>query len=131
MKIKQNRSSAIIYSSDHGYLILQKQSEKKGKYYQILSGGVEKNESFLETIVREVNEELSLRIEEKRFHLKHTTPERYIYFLELDKNEVESIQLSDEHISYSFVKSYQELSKQVVKQNSGKVAQILDSIFTC
>jgi hypothetical protein len=78
-----------------------------------------------------VNEELSLRIEEKRFHLKHITPERYIYFLELDKNEVESIQLSDEHISYSFVKSYQELSKQVVKQNSGKVSQILDSIFTC
>ncbi|MEO6508940.1 MAG: NUDIX domain-containing protein [Patescibacteria group bacterium] len=61
-------------------------------------GGIrEKDESFVETAIREVNEELNIKISELEFiiELKYLDKTKKLYFAPLSNNQVDSIELHE------------------------------------
>ena len=77
------RSHILIYNKKFGYLVLLKNKIKKGIYHQLLSGRVEQNETYLQAIIREIHEELSIDITCNRITYLLNNNERTLYYLEL------------------------------------------------
>lgn len=124
------RAHCIIFNNDKGFLILLKKKEKKGIYHQILSGGVENEESFIETIIREIKEEINITISKDRLELLLEENNRAFYYLNVNNLEVNNIRLSNEHIGYGFVKNINLVPELTINQSAGEVSEILKKIIT-
>lgn len=124
------RAHCIIYNKDKGFLILLKKKEKKGIYHQILSGGVENEESFIETIIREIKEEINITISKDRFELLLKENNRAFYYLNVNNLEINNLRLSNEHIGYGFVKNINLVPELTINQSKGEVSEILKKIIT-
>ena len=81
-----------------------KNKKKKGIYHQLLSGKVEDSETYIDAIIREIQEETSLNICKTRIKYLVNNSERTLFFLELFDEEINNIVLSNEHIGYTFIK---------------------------
>lgn len=123
------RSHVIIYNQQKKYLIMKKYKIKKGLYDQLLSGKVEKNESYIETIIREIYEEINLKIDVQRIRKLIQIDDRCLFYLELSDNEMDNIQLSNEHIGYSFIKDIRYIPELIKKQAKGYVSNIVEKII--
>ena len=124
------RAHCIIFNNDKGFLILLKKKEKKGIYHQILSGGVENEESFIETIIREIKEEINITISKDRLELLFKENNRAFYYLNVNNLEVNNLRLSNEHIGYGFVKNINLVPELTINQSNGEVSEILKKIIT-
>ena len=94
----------IFIQNNQKKLLIQKRSKSKGGKYGITSGHVQKKEEFIQGAIREIKEELGLKIEEnelKLFYTKKDNKDEYhLYLLKKDfniqdlllqKEEVESV----------------------------------------
>ena len=124
------RAHCIIFNNDKGFLILLKKKEKKGIYHQILSGGVENEESFIETIIREIKEEINITISKDRLELLFKENNRAFYYLNVNNLEVNNLRLSNEHIGYGFVKNINLVPELTINQSNGEVSEILKKVIT-
>lgn len=96
---------AIIYiENDEGKFLIQKTSKEKGGHFSSTGGHIGHGEDALNTIIREVNEELGVDISNDNIislgHICVDFPVRFIFYLKkninlnsitLQKDEVESI----------------------------------------
>lgn len=60
--MKKNKVQVVITTTNQEILLLQ-MNERRGSYWQNVTGGVEKNEEFYHAAVREVQEETNLAAE--------------------------------------------------------------------
>ena len=125
----EKRAHCLIFNKDKGYLLLLKNKEKKGIYHQILSGGVENDETFSEAIIRETKEEIDIDITIDRLTFLLKENNRAYYYLNLDNFEVNNLNLSDEHIGYGFVNDINFVPELVSKQTKGLVSNSLKKII--
>ena len=96
---------AIIYiENDKGEFLIQKTSQEKGGHYSSTGGHINHGEDALNTIVREVKEELGVDVNKDEIvslgHICVDFPVRFIFYLKknidlskitLQKEEVESV----------------------------------------
>ena len=104
--IGKNIMLSVVYIKNNSdkYLI-QKQSLVKGNKYSSTGGHVVHNETGLETIIREVNEELG--ITDIKNKIKYITTFKYpnkscifnVYLLKVDNIDISSIKLQTEEVA--------------------------------
>lgn len=96
---------AIIYiENDKGEFLIQKTSKEKGGHYSSTGGHINHGEDALDTIIREVKEELGIDISNDNIinlgHICVDFPVRFIFYLKknidvssltIQKDEVESV----------------------------------------
>lgn len=123
-----NRAHCIIFNKCCGYLLLLKNKESKGIYHQILSGGVEDKENYLEAIIREVKEEINISLLKDRFLFLLEENNRAYFYLELSDEEINNINISNEHVGYGFVNKIDLLPKLTLKQSKGLVSNSLSKL---
>ena len=96
---------AIIYiENDKGEFLIQKTSKEKGGHYSSTGGHINHGENALDTIIREVKEELGIDISNDNIinlgHICVDFPVRFIFYLKknidvssltIQKDEVESV----------------------------------------
>ena len=104
-KDSEHIAVAIIYiENDKGEFLIQKTSKQKGGYYSSTGGHIKHGEDALDTIIREVKEELGIDISSDNIislgHICVDFPVRFMFYLKknidlnsltLQKDEVESI----------------------------------------
>ena len=127
--MNKRRSHIIIHNDDHGYLLMLKYKSDKGLYHQLLSGGVEDNESHKETIIREIKEEINLDVHHERIKNIYSHLNREYYFLKIENNEAYQIKISSEHIGYTFIKKQDFLPIIINKQAKGLVAETVQYLI--
>ena len=129
MVIMQKRSHSIIYNEKYGYLVMLKYKLEKGLYHQLLSGGVEGNETYDETIQREIKEEINLNISSDRIKRIYSSINRNYYYLVLKDEEIQNIQISKEHIGYTFIKKQDFIPKIINKQSKGEISEVVQELI--
>lgn len=119
VKLKSNEHIAVgviyIENSEGNYLI-QKTSKTKGGLYSSTGGHVCSGESPLESIKREVMEELGVdisndKIEELGFIL-YDAPIRYMFYLKKDVN-IEDINIQKEEVDYVEYMSFDKINNLI------------------
>ena len=125
----EKRSHSIIYNENYGYLLMLKYKLSKGLYHQLLSGGVEKGETYEDAIIREIKEEINIEINKDRIKKVCSDLMRSYYFIKLEDKEVQKIKISNEHIGYTFIKKQDFLPKIINKQAKGEVAQTVQYLI--
>ena len=111
----KQRIYCIIYNEKYGYLVMLKYKKNKGVYHQLLTGKLETGETYLQGIQREVKEEINIIIDEIRFKELLINPFGKYYYLRLLDEEINNIQISNEHVGYTFVKKQYLLPLILVK----------------
>ena len=115
-------SVAFIKNKDNKYLI-QKTSKEKGSKYSSTGGHVTHNENGLTTIIREIEEELGLKITKN--DIKYIDTFKYptkkllfnVYLLEVDNLDINNIKLQKEEVeSISFL-SKEEINSIISEGN--------------
>ncbi len=124
---------AIIYieNSKHEFLI-QKTSEKKGGNYSSTGGHVDHGETPLETIIREVKEELGIdisneKIEDLGFQIIDF-PVRFIFYLKKDIDINDFVLQKDEVESVSYMNEEQIrnlIDKKQMHEAHGKILELI------
>ena len=110
---------AIIYiENSKGEFLIQKTSKEKGGRYSSTGGHVDHNEEPIDSIVREVKEELGLEISKNDIadlgYLVVDFPVRFVFYMKKDI-DIESLTIKkDEVESVSFI-TIQELRKIINK----------------
>ena len=110
---------AIIYiENSKGEFLIQKTSKEKGGIYSSTGGHVDHNEEPIDSIVREVKEELGLEISKNDIadlgYLVVDFPVRFVFYMKKDI-DIESLTIKkDEVESVSFM-TIQELRKIINK----------------
>lgn len=118
------------------YLVL-KRNEKKGGFWQAVTGGVKLNQTPSEAITAELKEELGLQVEVKwllpsNFSFHYIGSEgyelnEYVFGYEMKDGEI--LTLSDEHVEFKFLAINEALS--LLKYESNKEAfQTIDGLIT-
>ena len=123
------RSHIIIYNEKYGYLIMLKYKHNKGIYHQLLSGGLEENETYDNAIIREIKEEIDIDISKDRIKKIHSTVFRKYYYLVLDDYEIDNIKISSEHIGFTFIRKQDFLPQILQKQAKGEISQIIQYLI--
>ena len=104
--IGKNIMLSVAYiRNNSGLYLIQKQSNEKGNKYSSTGGHVIHNENGLETIIREINEELGINNVED--NIKHITTFKYptkacifnVYLLEIGDLDISSIKIQQEEVS--------------------------------
>ena len=106
---------ALIYiENSKNEFLIQKTSEKKGNIYSSTGGHVKHGERPIDTIKREVEEELGIDISKEKLinlgHLFIDFPMRFIFYLKKD------IDINDIHLKKDEVESVTYMSKTKIKQ---------------
>ena len=123
------RSHIIIYNENYGYLVMLKYKHNKGIYHQLLSGGVEDNETHEEAIIREIKEEINIIISKERIKKIYSSIFRSYYHLILKDEEINNIKISSEHIGYTFIKKQDYLPQILKSQAKGEISQIIQYLI--
>lgn len=84
--------SSLIIENSLGKYLLQQKTETYPVYpyfWSLIGGGIEGDETPLETVIRETNEELNLALEnpKKIGHLEIDNTHQYIFYLKINLEE--------------------------------------------
>jgi len=95
--------AVIFIENEKGEFLIQKTSPAKGSLFSSTGGHVDSGETPLETIKREVYEELGINIDNEPIEaygfMLYDKPLRYLYYLR--KNiPIESIKIQEEEVEY-------------------------------
>ena len=123
------RAHVVIFIKDYGYLTMLKMKKDKGVYSQLLSGGLELGESYLDAIVREIKEEIDYDIDKLKLIFLKEFEDRAFFYFELNFEELKNIKISDEHIGLNLIKELNTIPKIITKQSKGLVSKYLDEII--
>lgn len=131
--IEENRVAQIngvCYRLESGipkFLVLQR-NERKGGFWQTITGGVHRMELLSENVVREVSEEIgipampeNLLATEYTFHYiggEGYELNEYVYGYRL--GDADAVRLSDEHVAYEFLGTQEAIAR--VKYDGNKKA---------
>ena len=104
---------AIIYiENSKGEFLIQKTSKRKGGHYSSTGGHVDHGEEPIDSIKREVKEEIGINIDNDNIvslgYLNVDFPIRFIYYLKKD------IDLKDIHLQEDEVESVSYMSKEEI-----------------
>ena len=108
---------AIIFieNKNHEFLI-QKTSPEKGGEFSSTGGHINHNETPLETIIREVKEELGVDIIQEDIQefgfIKDKVPLRYLFYTKKDI-DIEKVQLQKEEVEYVEYKTIDEINNLI------------------
>lgn len=107
---------AIIYiENDNGEFLVQKTSEEKGGHYSTTGGHINHGEEAINTVIREVKEELGIDISNDDIidlgHICVDFPIRFIFYLKknIDLNNIDLQKDEVEQVSYMSVEKIKEL----------------------
>ena len=118
VKLNDNEHIAlavIILENDKNEFLVQKTSKEKGSKYSLTGGHVNSKETPLETIKREVHEELGIDISnetiKKYGFICYDMPLRYIFYLKknININDIKIQQEEVEYVKYMTKKEIKEL----------------------
>lgn len=95
--------AVIFIENDEGKFLMQKTSSEKGGEFSSTGGHVNKNETPLETIKREVKEELGISIDNEKIidygYIIYDMPIRFMFYLK--KNvDIKDITVQQEEVDY-------------------------------
>ncbi len=95
--------SVIFIENNKGEFLIQKTSKEKGGSYSSTGGHVSSGYSPLETIIKEIKEELGIIINPSKIeeygYLSYDMPLRYLYYLK-DDIQLSNITLQKEEVDY-------------------------------
>ena len=123
------RAHVVIFIKQYGYLTMLKMKEKKGVYSQLLSGGLEIGEDYIDAIVREIKEEIDYDVNKLNLICLKEFEERAFFYFELDFEDLKNIKISEEHIGINFIKELNTIPKIILKQSKGLVSKYLEEII--
>ena len=123
----QNAVAAIIKYKDK--YLFQLRDKKKNiffpEYWGLFGGAIDKNETKINALIREIEEELSITLKKSQleyittitFHHKNKKINRYFYFAEINDIEKKTIKLN-EGKKYEFFKQQKIFLKKIAPYDS-------------
>ena len=106
--------SVIFIENSKGEFLIQKTSKEKGGEYSSTGGHVNSGETPLESIKREVKEEIGIDISNDSIvelgYLLYDMPLRYIFYLKKDI-DINSVQTQKEEVEYVKYMTIEEINK--------------------
>lgn len=125
--------AVIFIENEDGKFLIQKTSQEKGGEFSSTGGHVNSGETPLETIKREVKEEIGINIDndaiEEYGFLLYDKPIRYIFYLkkQIDLNSVVVQQEEVEYVKYMTIEEIEELieTKQMLKSHAIMFRELL------
>ena len=130
LEVGEHIGVAVIYiENSKNEFLIQKTSEKKGSIYSSTSGHIKHGERPIDTIKREVKEELGIDISKDKIinlgNLSFDFPMRFIFYLKKD------IDINDISLKKDEVESVSYMSKTKLKQiiKEGKMHQAHSKIL--
>lgn len=125
--------AVIFIENEDGEFLIQKTSQEKGGEFSSTGGHVNSGETPLETIKREVKEEIGINIDndaiEEYGFLLYDKPIRYIFYLkkQIDLNSVSVQQEEVEYVKYMTIEEIEELieTKQMLKSHAIMFRELL------
>lgn len=125
---------AIIYiENDNNEFLLQKTSKQKGGLYSSTGGHISHGEEPLDTIKREVQEELGLDISQDNIislgHVVYDFPVRFIYYLKknVDINKLNLQEEEVESVKYMTINEIKEIIKKGLMHKAH--AKVLETLL--
>ncbi len=135
-KLEENEHIAvtvIFLKNKEGKFLIQKTSEKKGGKYASTGGHITKGETPLETIIREVKEELGVSLQKEEIKslgfVLFDTVIRFLFYTEkeVDPKDLTLQKEEVENVEYKTVEEIEELSKAGKMLESHKI--LLDELL--
>ena len=123
------RSHIIIYNENYGYLLMLKYKLNKGIYHQLLSGGLENNESYEEAIIREIKEEINIEVKADNIRKLYSIPFRNFYYMKMSNEDINNIRISSEHIGYTFIKKQDFIPQLIKNQAKNEISQVVQLLI--
>lgn len=137
VKLSKNEHIAvavIFIENSKGEFLIQKTSREKGGEYSSTGGHVNAGESPLESIKREVKEEIGIDIYNENIvelgYLLYDMPLRYMFYLRKDI-EINSVQTQKEEVEYVKYMNIEEInkiieSKQITESHANIFKKIME-----
>ncbi|MCA9380281.1 NUDIX pyrophosphatase [Candidatus Dojkabacteria bacterium] len=130
------KTQAIVYcrtDEDHKYLIL-KRSEIDGGYWQPVVGTVKEEESIIQCMLREIEEEAGIKdviqVSKQLYNFSWERDEQvyleFVYAIEVD--EKSAINLSEEHDEYLWL-NYKDAVEKVKYESNKKSITIVEKML--
>ena len=108
--------AVIFIENSLGEYLIQKTSKEKGGYFSSTGGHVNSGETALESIKREVQEELGIDIQNEPIkeygYLLYDIPLRFLFYLKKDIN-INDIKVQNEEVEYVKYMSVSEIQKLI------------------
>lgn len=131
------KTQAIVYcrtDEDHKYLIL-KRSEIDGGYWQPVVGTVKEEESIIQCMLREIEEEAGIKdviqVSKQLYNFSWERDEQvyleFVYAIEVD--EKSAINLSEEHDEYLWL-NYKDAVEKVKYDSNKRSITIVEKMLT-
>lgn len=119
VKLNKNEHIAvanIFIENDKGEFLIQKTSKEKGGLFSTTGGHVDSGETPLETIKREVKEELGINIDNEKIEdlgfMLYDMPLRYLFYLKKNIN-IDELNVQIEEVEYAKYMSVQDINKLI------------------
>ena len=108
--------SVVFIENDKGEFLIQKTSKEKGGEFSSTGGHVNTNETPKEAIIREIEEELGIKVKKNDIidfgYLLYDMPLRFMFYLK--KNiDLDSVKLQKEEVDYVKYMSIDEINKLI------------------
>lgn len=122
IELKDNEHIAVgvIYiQNNEGNFLMQKTSSKKGGLYSSTGGHVDSGETPLESIKREVEEELGINIDNENIEelgfLLYDMPLRYMFYLKKDI-DIDKVVIQEEEVEFVKYMSADQINELINKK---------------
>lgn len=118
----------VFIQNREGKFLIQKTSESKGGEYSSTGGHINYGETPKESILREIEEELGVKVDSSKLHelgfLHFDKPIRFLFYLQDDIN-INDIKVQDEEVDYVEYLNIEEIQQLINNEKMLKSHGIL------